>query len=41
MIALYDEKIAASLKKHKSGLKKKIVLANEEFSKIKFNYKVG
>jgi 5-(carboxyamino)imidazole ribonucleotide mutase len=41
MIALYDEKIAASIKKHKSGLKKKIVQANEEFSKIKFNYKVG
>lgn len=41
MIALYDEKTAAALKKHKIGLKKKIVQANEEFSKIKFNYKVG
>jgi 5-(carboxyamino)imidazole ribonucleotide mutase len=41
MIALYDEKIAAALKKHKTSLKKKIVQANEEFSKIKFNYKVG
>jgi 5-(carboxyamino)imidazole ribonucleotide mutase len=41
MIALYDEKTATALKKHKAGLKKKIVQANEEFSKIKFNYKVG
>jgi len=41
MIALYDEKTASALKKHKTGLKKKIVQANEEFSKIKFNYKVG
>ena len=41
MIALSDEKIADALKKHKTGLKKKIVQANEEFSKIKFNYKVG
>jgi 5-(carboxyamino)imidazole ribonucleotide mutase len=41
MIALYDEKTATALKKHKTSLKKKIVQANEEFSKIKFNYKVG
>jgi 5-(carboxyamino)imidazole ribonucleotide mutase len=41
MIALHDEKVAASLKKHKEGLKKKIIMANEELSKIKFTHKVG
>jgi len=41
MIALYDEKTAGALKNHKTGLKKKIVEANEEFAKIKFKYKVG
>ena len=41
MIALYDEKTAAILKKHKTDLKKKIEQANEELSKIKFTHKVG
>jgi 5-(carboxyamino)imidazole ribonucleotide mutase len=41
MIALQDEKVAASLKKYKNELKKKIVIANDELSKIKFNHKVG
>jgi 5-(carboxyamino)imidazole ribonucleotide mutase len=41
MLALQDEKIALALKKHKIGLKKKIVQANEEISKIKFTHKVG
>jgi 5-(carboxyamino)imidazole ribonucleotide mutase len=40
MIGLYDEKVAAGLKKYKTGLKKKIVQANEELAKIKFNYKI-
>jgi 5-(carboxyamino)imidazole ribonucleotide mutase len=41
MIALYDERAAAALKKHKEGLKKKIEQANEELSKIKYTHKVG
>jgi len=41
MIALSDEKTALALKLYKEGLKKKIVQANEELAKIKFNYKVG
>jgi 5-(carboxyamino)imidazole ribonucleotide mutase len=41
MIALFDEKTAAAVKKHKSGLKKKIIQANEELAKIKFTHKVG
>jgi 5-(carboxyamino)imidazole ribonucleotide mutase len=41
MIALQDEKVAASLKKYKEGLKKKIIMANDDLSKIKFNHKVG
>jgi len=41
MIALHDEKIAASLKNHKEGLKKKIISANEELSKLTFKYKIG
>lgn len=41
MIGLYDKKVAASVKKHKDQLKKKIATANEEFSRIKFTYKVG
>ena len=40
MIALHDEKVAASLKKYKEGLKKKIVQANEELSKITFKHKI-
>jgi 5-(carboxyamino)imidazole ribonucleotide mutase len=41
MLGLHDEKIAGALKKYKSSLKKKIVQANEEFSKIKFPFKVN
>ena len=41
MIALHDEKIAASLKKHKEGLKKKIITANEELSRLTFKHKIG
>jgi 5-(carboxyamino)imidazole ribonucleotide mutase len=41
MIALQDEKVAATLKRHKEGLKKKIVTANEELAKVKYNFKVG
>jgi 5-(carboxyamino)imidazole ribonucleotide mutase len=41
MIGLYDANVAVRLKKYKAGLKNKIVLANEELAKIKFNYKVG
>ena len=41
MIALQDERVTASLKKYKEGLKKKIVMANDELSKIKFTHKVG
>jgi len=41
MIALHDEKVAVSLKEHKEGLKKKIIMANDELSKIKFTHKVG
>jgi len=41
MIALEDKKVAASLKKYKDGLKKKIIMANDELSKIKFAHKVG
>jgi 5-(carboxyamino)imidazole ribonucleotide mutase len=41
MIALQDEKVAASLKKYKEGLKKKIIMANDDLSKLKFNHKVG
>jgi 5-(carboxyamino)imidazole ribonucleotide mutase len=41
MIALQDEKLAASLKNYKEGLKKKIIMANDELSKIKFTHKVG
>jgi 5-(carboxyamino)imidazole ribonucleotide mutase len=41
MIALYDEKTAGAVKKHKAGLKKKIMQANEELAKIKFTHKIG
>jgi len=41
ILALQDEKIALALKKHKTGLKRKIVQANEELSKIRFTHKVG
>jgi 5-(carboxyamino)imidazole ribonucleotide mutase len=41
IIALQDKKVAGSMKKYKEGLKKKIMMANEELSKIKFTHKVG
>lgn len=41
MIALHDEKVAGSVRKYKEGLKKKIVSANEELSKLSFKHKVG
>jgi 5-(carboxyamino)imidazole ribonucleotide mutase len=41
ILALQDERIALALKKHKTGLKRKIVQANEELSKIRFTHKVG
>lgn len=41
MISLSDKKTADALKKHKAGLKKKIVQANEELAKIKFTHKIG
>ncbi len=41
MIALHDNKTALALKNHKSNLKKKIVQANEELSKIRFTHKIG
>lgn len=41
IIALQDEKVAASMKLYKEGLKKKIINANDELSKIKFTHKVG
>lgn len=41
IIALSDEKVSLAVKKHKDGLKKKIVTANEELSKMTFKHKVG
>lgn len=41
IIATGDEKIAESVENFKKGLKKKILEANEEFSKIKFDFKVN
>lgn len=41
MIGLHDPKVAAALKSHKEGLKKKIIQANEELSNVKFKHKVG
>jgi 5-(carboxyamino)imidazole ribonucleotide mutase len=41
IIGLFDDKVAASVRKHKEGLKKKIVNANEELSKLNFKHKVG
>jgi 5-(carboxyamino)imidazole ribonucleotide mutase len=41
MIALSDDKVAASLRKHKNQLKDKIIKANKELSGIKFTHKVG
>jgi 5-(carboxyamino)imidazole ribonucleotide mutase len=41
MIALYDDKVASSLKQYKEALKNKIIMANDELAKIKFTYKIG
>lgn len=41
MIATGDAEIAEAVKTQKSGLKDKIVKANEEFSKISFEYKTN
>jgi len=41
IIALSDERVADNLKNYKKDLKNKIVQANEELSKIKFNFKVS
>lgn len=41
IIATGDKKIAETIEKFKWGLKKKILEANEEFSKIKFEFKVN
>lgn len=39
MMALRDEKLMAKLVDYKSGLKKKIVKANEELAKLEYKYK--
>lgn len=41
IIGLSDEKVALSVRQYKEGLKKKIVNANEELSKLTFKHKVG
>lgn len=41
IIALTDSKVADAVKKHKEGLKKKIVQANEELGKVKFKFKTN
>ncbi len=41
MLSLGDEALAQRLKDFKSGLKQKIVSANEELANIKFDYKVN
>ncbi len=41
MIALHDEKTAEALKKYKESLKKKIIQANEELSKMTFKHKTS
>jgi 5-(carboxyamino)imidazole ribonucleotide mutase len=41
MIALHDDRVAVAVKNHKESLKQKIVKANDELSRISFNYKVG
>lgn len=41
MIALKDAQVKKQLAEHKSGLKTKIVKANEELSGVKFEYKVN
>lgn len=41
IMALGDERIAEAVKRHKEGLKKKIVQANEELAKVKFRFKTN
>jgi 5-(carboxyamino)imidazole ribonucleotide mutase len=41
IIALNDKKVEAKLRNYKKDLKKKIVQANKELVKIKFNFKVS
>lgn len=41
MLAISDETIQKRLKNFKENLKKKIVQANEEIGKIRYDYKVG
>jgi len=41
ILALSDEKIAAKLKNFKEGLKKKIIMANDELSKLNYKFKTG
>lgn len=41
ILAVGDERILKTLKNYKAGLEKKIIKANEELKKIKFNYKVN
>ncbi len=41
ILALTDDTIAQTVKKYKTGLKDKIVKANDEFKKIQYEYKVN
>jgi 5-(carboxyamino)imidazole ribonucleotide mutase len=41
ILALQDETLAASMRRQKEELKKKILAANDELAKIKFTHKVG
>jgi 5-(carboxyamino)imidazole ribonucleotide mutase len=41
ILALGNEKLAAAVQKNKEGLKKKIVQANEELSKVQFKFKTN
>ena len=41
MLALSDTELAAKFADYKTGLKKKIVKANEELKEVKFEYKTN
>jgi len=41
ILALSDEKIKLKLAQYKEDLKKKIVEANEQLSKVKYNFKTN
>lgn len=41
ILATSDEQLASKLTNHKEDLKKKIVQANQELSKVKFNFKTN